>query len=93
MSVDKWSYDPEKCDSALCVGDCDHCKLAIVADEEEDKEQDMSKTEIIQVIQKGIDTLIKLEEPWELTTSDWREVQMAFDDMSEWFLNKEEDDG
>lgn len=88
MSVDKWSYDPDKCDGALCVGDCDYCEIW-----EEDKEQDMSKTEIIQVIQKGIDTLIKLEEPWALTTSDWREVQMAFDDMSEWFLNEEEDDG
>lgn len=51
----------------------------------------MSKTEIIQVIQMGIDTLIKLEEPWALTTSDWREVQMAYDDMSEWFLNKEQE--
>ena len=50
----------------------------------------MSKTEITQVIQKGIDTLIKLEEPWILTTSDWREVQMAFDDMSEWFLEEQE---
>lgn len=88
MSVDKWAYDPEICEGRACPGDCDFCKIW-----KEDKEQDMSKTEIIQVIQKGIDTLIKLEEPWELTTSDWREVQMAFDDMSEWFLNKEEDNG
>lgn len=39
MSVSKWSYDPEKCDRALCVGDCDYCELAMVVDEEEDDEQ------------------------------------------------------
>lgn len=27
MSVDKWAYIPEKCDGALCVGDCDCCVL------------------------------------------------------------------
>ena len=58
---------------------------------ESERSRAMSKTEITQVIQQGIDTLIKLEEPWILTTSDWREVQAAFDDMSEWFLNKEQD--
>lgn len=39
MSVSKWAYDPEKCDGALCVGDCDYCELAMVADEEEDDGQ------------------------------------------------------
>lgn len=27
MSVDKWAYDPKKCDGQPCVGDCDKCPL------------------------------------------------------------------
>lgn len=28
MSVSKWAYEPEKCDGAPCVGDCDLCSKA-----------------------------------------------------------------
>lgn len=28
MSIDKWSYTPEKCDGVMCIGDCDFCALA-----------------------------------------------------------------
>ena len=38
MSVDKWAYNPEKCDGAGCVGDCDLCPKAnepAEADEDE----------------------------------------------------------
>lgn len=25
MSTDKWAYDPERCNGAICCGDCDRC--------------------------------------------------------------------
>ena len=25
MSVNKWAYDPEKCEGRFCCGDCDYC--------------------------------------------------------------------
>ena len=25
MSVSKWAYDPNKCEGALCIGECDRC--------------------------------------------------------------------
>ena len=28
MSVDKWAYEPSKCDGIPCAGDCDMCNLA-----------------------------------------------------------------
>lgn len=28
MSVDKWAYEPQKCDGEICVGDCDLCQKA-----------------------------------------------------------------
>ena len=28
MSVNKWAYNPEKCDGDICIGDCDRCYKA-----------------------------------------------------------------
>lgn len=28
MSVDKWGYEPWKCDGEYCNGDCDNCYKA-----------------------------------------------------------------
>ena len=40
MSVDKWAYEPKKCEGHYCVGDCDFCELAnVTIDEENDDEQ------------------------------------------------------
>jgi len=45
MSVDKWAYDPEKCDGRPCCGDCDYCSIKyeginciVCARESEDEE-------------------------------------------------------
>lgn len=40
MSCDKWAYDPERCDSGVCVGDCDFCEVwqEDLLDEEDEKE-------------------------------------------------------
>lgn len=39
MSVDKWAYDPEKCDGKECMGDCDFCEIW-----KEDKEQEHERS-------------------------------------------------
>lgn len=28
MNVNKWAYDPDVCDPAICPGDCDLCDVA-----------------------------------------------------------------
>ena len=49
----------------------------------------MSKSDIIGVIQDAIDTYKKLDERW-LTTAEWAEVQMGFEDMAELFTKEQE---
>ena len=49
----------------------------------------MSKEEIIEVIQESIN-FYKTADILCMTTADWREVEMAFDDMSEWFRVEQE---
>lgn len=35
MSASKWAYEPDICDGEPCVGDCDNCRLAEEAENED----------------------------------------------------------
>ena len=41
MSVDKWAYEPGKCDTAICPGDCDLCDLKDYEPDDEEEEQEI----------------------------------------------------
>lgn len=38
MSVNKWAYDPEKCEGRFCCGDCDYCDCDYCDSEALDKD-------------------------------------------------------
>lgn len=39
MSTDKWAYDPERCNGAICCGDCDLCMFKDIDIEPEDLQE------------------------------------------------------
>lgn len=48
-----------------------------------------SKEDVIEIIQEGIDAIVNSNAHM-LTTVDAREIQCAFDDMAEWYMEGEE---
>ena len=44
MSVDKYAYEPWKCDGRFCPGDCRFCDIAdMTRDEDEDAEEEIGE--------------------------------------------------
>ena len=43
MSVSLWRYNPDKCDSSICRGDCDLCGMEKEDEDDEDESPIITK--------------------------------------------------